>query len=160
MYYFSSTERFADFLQYFLPFGLISSIEGMHLKLRNWTETSKLSSLKSFTSSSGATPRVNIIITNSLLKESRPSDMDIWDGKEAKWLYNLVYHIMKSQPTASNCVSTAWKWFMATSWKGTKTFYNQKSQNRRFASNSHPAWEKCNPSPERDRGTLGFLFLL
>lgn len=57
-----------------------------------------------------------------------------------------------------NCVSIAWKRYTATSWTGTKAFYNQKSQNRRFASNSHPAREKCNPSTEKYRGRLGFFF--
>lgn len=155
MCYFSLTKRFASFLKYFPPFGLISSTEGMYLKLRNWTETSKLGSLKNFTSWSDVAARVVIIITNGIFMESRSFDLDIWKGSQVT-IYNMVYHIIKSTPTARNFVSTAWKWHTATSWKGKKTFYNEKPENWRFASNSHPAWERCSPSPEKYWGRLGF----
>lgn len=75
--YFFPRKRFASFLNYFPPFDLISSTEAMYLKLRNWTETSKLCSLKSSTSSSGVPVRVNSIISNGILVESRSFDLDI-----------------------------------------------------------------------------------
>lgn len=56
-------------------------------------ETSKFCSLKSFTSSSDAATRVNIIVTNGILMESRSFDLEIWEKEPSDC--NMIYYIIK-----------------------------------------------------------------
>lgn len=84
-------------LKYFSPFGLISSIEGMYLKLRNWAETSKLSSVKSFMSWSDAATGVNIIITNGILMEIRSLDVDVWERNQVAIWHSIPHNKITHQ---------------------------------------------------------------
>lgn len=141
VYYFFITKRFASFLKYFPPFGLVSStkawIWNLEIELR---------------------PQ-----SSAHLRVSGPRAMSLpesyqWHsyGGRLTWMYRIGAKSLtwgtawqNHTPTAWTHFSTAWRWHMAASWKGTETVNNQKSKNWRFTSDSDSARGKCNPSPEK-----------